>query len=140
MEVNMQRSIQMDVKMRVVALSNLRAICEHESTTTKHYSVDSVSDKRVKVSFNNPDEYGIDFPFVAEFPCYPFPHFGTDDIAIVLDAIRIYRSGHTSDLWKDYEHILFEPIIDAPKLVRRPDGEWVELYSELDPVGQEAVA
>ena len=63
--------LQSDNKVRVVALSNLRAMCERTSGIMCHkYWIESISEHRVTVGYSNEDEYAAEHPMYAVFPAY----------------------------------------------------------------------
>ncbi len=106
---------QSDMRIRVVALANLRAMCERASGTCHRYKVEEVSRSRVHVTYSNPDEYGREHPVTAVYPCYPsdyWPH-DTENPRVVLDVLRVI--GDDSD-GEGYQY--FEPLTDCPSLWR----------------------
>jgi hypothetical protein len=82
---------QQDSRLRVVALDNLRAMCEHASGRAHTFQVSKVTRSRVHVTYSNPDEYGNAQPVTAVFPCYPsgWPDDAEDNPRVVLDAVRV---------------------------------------------------
>jgi hypothetical protein len=109
---------QQDTKIRMVALVNLRAMCERISGVCHRWQVTSVSRSRVHVEYSNPDEYGSERPVTAVFPCYPSGFADDkDNPRVVLDALR-YFGGRDSEDWQ-----AFFQLYDCPVLWRRGEGE-----------------
>lgn len=108
---------QSDQKIRVVALSNLRAMCERVSSTYHRYSVVSVSRSRVHVEYSNPDEYGNEHPMTAVFPNYTtqWPKQDEGTPFIVLDILRVLHDNCDGEGWQ-----AFEPLLGCPTLWRSP--------------------
>ena len=72
---------QYDGKARVVALSNLRAMCDRVSGVCHRYHVVKVTANRVYVEYSNPNEYGTEYPITAVYPSFP----SDDGCFVVLD-------------------------------------------------------
>lgn len=115
---------QSDQKVRVVALSNLRAMCERVSGTCHRFEVSKVSRSRVHVEYSNPDEYGNESPMVAVFPCYPTGHEFNPAGAqynphVVLDMLRVIGDNWDGEGWQ-----AFQPLLDCPTLWRDGCNRW----------------
>lgn len=112
---------QHDSKKRVVALSNLRAMCERISGTCHRFTVDAVTAHSVRVSYSNPDECGRDNPVTAVFPAYC--DGAKDNPSVVLDAIRYVNS--PGEEWQ-----AFWALFDCPELFRTSSDsqEWRTRY------------
>ena len=113
--------IQADHTVRIVALSNLRAMCDHVSGVAHRYWVEHVKEHRVRVGYSNPDEYGTDNPMFAEFPAFVDHSFGQATTYVILGhMLRVIN-----DTWNGLGDQAFEPITDCPVLWRSPQtGEW----------------
>lgn len=111
--------IQADQQTRVVALSNLEAMCERVSGCMCHqFTVEKVTRSRVHVSYSNEDEWAVEHPMVAVFPCYPAP-FG-NECYVVLDILRVLYDNWDGEGWQ-----AFQVLLDCPKLWRNPvDNDW----------------
>lgn len=117
--------IQTDQRIRCVALSNLRAMCERVSGMCHSFDVDEPGDsaRYVRVTYSNPDEYGCNYPMTALYPIvtrYPdaLNHSGGP-----LVALHIERVEH--DSWDGEGWQAFQPIEDCPELWRNPKtGGW----------------
>lgn len=115
---------QADMRVRVVAVSNLEAMCERVSGMAHRYAVSKVSRSRVHVQYSNPDEWAGDHPVEAVFPCYPngfeqdnpyvalfiLRTIGGDgetwqSFAVLLDCPQLWRSGAEADDWATREEI-----------------------------------
>lgn len=119
-------SIQADDEIRVVALSNLRAMCEYVSGVCHRWHVSRITKSRVYVTYTNPDEYGTEHPVTAAFPCYPSGFAkGDDGLLIVLDVVKV-TSGRD-----EYDPVqFFWPIIDGPKMFRANETAPFEPFVE----------
>lgn len=114
------KGLQSDKKVRVVALSNLEAMCARISGVCHRFEVVYVSGNRVKVEYSNPDEYGNPEPVRAEFPCYPIGWHDDDNRLVVLDPVRYTGcTGRNEESWQ-----AFQQLYDCPELFRNnPDTE-----------------
>ncbi len=113
---------QYDSRVRVVALSNLEAMCKRVSGMCHRYEVAKVTRSRVHVEYSNPDEWGNEHPMIAVFPCYPARDFGQDEgCYVILDYLRILHDTWDGEGWQ-----AFEVLRDCPELFRsRPDAnDW----------------
>ena len=93
---------QSDSKARVVALTNLRAMCARVSGTCHTFQVIKVSTHRVAVAYSNPDEYGTPHPVTAHYPCYPSP-FDSATPLVVLEMVRC--TGGDDESWQAFESL-----------------------------------
>ena len=110
--------IQADNKVRVVALSNLEAMCERQSGVCHRYWVEKVTKNRVHVGYSNPDEYGGEDPMFAVYPCYPAT-FG-DSVMVVLDIVKVVHDYDDGEGWQNFDFLT-----DCETLWRNPSsGEW----------------
>lgn len=106
---------QMDARSRIVSLENLKAMCEHVSGTSHRFSVESVSNTRVRVTYSNPDEYGSSHPITATFPCYLSGDAGNP--TVVLEYTKVTGD---DEAWQS-----FEVLRDCPSLFRDArTGKW----------------
>lgn len=118
----MKLKLQMDKRARVVALTNLEAMCERISGTCHTFKIVGVTSNRVRVEYSNPDEYGNPEPIRAEFPCYPIGFGDDDNRSVVLDAVRYTGcTGKNEEAWQ-----AFMQLYDCPELFRtNPDAnDW----------------
>lgn len=97
----------------MVALENLRAMCEHVSGTCHRYWIEKVSRSRVHVGYSNPDEYGHESPMFAVFPCYPSDD--ADNPHVVLDYLNVVHDSRDGEGWQ-----CFEILRDCPVMWRDP--------------------
>jgi hypothetical protein len=109
--------IQSDHPERVVALENLKNMCDRLSHIDGNiFWIDRVTRNRVYVSVTFPDRYTV----TASFPCYPSPWDGSSNPYVVLDPVRI-----TGDDPGDYDpYQYFLPLLECPRLFRDADGVW----------------
>lgn len=118
---------QQDSHVRVVALENLRAMCDRVSGTAHRYTVSKVSRSRVHVEYSNPDEYATDHPVTVVFPCYPsnWLQDGADNPRILFDPLRLFGDGADWDM--------FSPLESCPTLWRDyPDATTERWESHAD--------
>lgn len=94
--------IQNDQQVRVVALTNLTAMCERASGVCHSYHVVKVTSNRVHVEYSNPDEYGTANPQTAIFPCYPNPWGEKDNPFVVLEFVNILND-QDDDAWQSFD-------------------------------------
>lgn len=93
---------QFDYPKRIVALSNLEAMCKRISGTCHTFEVCKVTDHRVSVEYSNPDEYGHAEPIRAEFPAWK----SYDGHSVVLDAVRyVGCTGRNEESWQAFEQL-----------------------------------
>jgi hypothetical protein len=111
---------QQDNDVRMVALENLKAMCERASGTCHRYWIEKVTRSRVWVGYSNPNEYGTEQPFYAVFPSYPSSwREDEDNPRVVLDCLRIVGGGDHGSIDDFYI------ITDGPHLWRNPlDNTW----------------
>jgi len=114
---------QQDNNVRMVALANLKAMCEHISGVCHRYWIEEVTEHTVKVGYSNPDEYANEDPTYAVYPCYPSTW--TDDEEnprVILDMLDCEHDEDNPEAWQ-----AFDAIIDCPPLYRNPaDDTWTE--------------
>lgn len=111
---------QFDYKKRIVSLENLKAMCNHISGVCHRYQVTKVTPSRVHVTYSNPDEFGINHPMTAVYPCYP-TNFDKDNPAVVMEIVRVNNDPYDGEGWQD-----FDCLLDCPPLWRHPvSGKWV---------------
>lgn len=119
---------QYDNKQRIVALSNLRAMCKRTSGTCHRYTVTQVTPNRVHVEYSNPDEYANEHPMTAVFPAYPWPQDTPDACAVVLSVLRIIHDSWDGEGWQG-----FVPLLDCPPLFRSsPDSDDWRTREEIE--------
>lgn len=113
---------QQDHTVRIVALENLRAMCDRASGYCHRYTITTVSRSRVHVEYSNPDEYGAEHPMIAVFPCYPsgWPQDSTENPRVILEIMRVIHDDADGEGWQ-----AFTPILECPVLWRdSKDGGW----------------
>jgi hypothetical protein len=113
---------QQDSRARIVALANLRAMCDRVSGVCHTFRVVNVSRSCVRVEYSNPDEYGNAEPVTALYPCYPSSFPGDrENPRVVLDATRyLGATGRNEESWQ-----AFDVLTDCPELYRNGwGGEW----------------
>lgn len=118
---------QMDTRMRVVTLQNLKAMCDHQSGVCHRYWVERVTRLYVTVGYSNPDEYGSEDPVYALFPCFPNTYWpgNEDNPMVVVDYIqKLINAGQ----YDDY----FEYLQDCPVLWLSPDDNQWHLEGRID--------
>jgi hypothetical protein len=120
-------SIQNDQQVRVVALTNLTAMCKRASGVCHNYHVVKVTPNRVHVQYSNPDEYGTADPQTASFPCYPNPWGEKDNPFVVLEFVNILNDPE-DNAWQN-----FEPIRSQEPLFRsNPDTDDWKTRAEIE--------
>ena len=105
---------QSDTKLRVVALSNLEAMCARTSGTCHRYAVEKVTPNRVHVSYSNPDEWGNPHPMTAVFPAWPCDCRDKDARDVALTILDVKHDNWSGEGWQ-----AFQPLLDCPQLWRR---------------------
>lgn len=116
---------QFDSMKRVVALSNLEAMCEHISGTCHKFEIVKTTANSVRVQYSNPDEYGNPEPVTAIYPAWK----DYDGMAVCLDALRYTGcTGKNEEAWQ-----AFYQLTDCPALSRcNPDSDdWRTAYQWL---------
>lgn len=105
----------------MVALENLRAMCQQVSTTCHRYHVSKVTRSRVHVEYSNPDEYGHERPMTAVFPSYPSRWPGDEENPrVLLEIMRVLNDSWHGEGWQ-----AFDVLLDCPELWRNPeDDSW----------------
>lgn len=111
---------QRDSKTRIVALENLKAICERASGFCHTFEVSKVSRSRVHVEYSNPSEYGTPKPMTAVFPAIPNPWDKTGENPYVLigELMRVLGDNWDGEGWQ-----AFEPVVNGPELFRNGPGD-----------------
>lgn len=104
---------QQDTSVRMVALSNLKAMCERVSgSMCHHFTVSRVTANRVHVTYSNEDEYAVEHPMTAVFPCYPSAWLeDKDNPRVVLDILRVLHDNWHGEGWQ-----AFSILLDCPTL------------------------
>lgn len=125
----MDTRIQYDAQARIVALSNLEAMCERQSGMCHRFWVETTrAGKYARLYYSNPNEYGSDRPFYAELPIVgnvsgSVNHEGCQ--LVMLDTVGWGRIVGAGDSWGGEEWQAFQPILDCPQLWRDPNsGKW----------------
>jgi len=118
---------QSDSKVRVVALSNLEAMCEYVSGTCHTYEISKVSRSRIHVTYSNPNEYGYSNPMTAVFPCYP-NGFEQYNPMVVLEYLNIIHDSWHGEGWQ-----AFETLRDCPQLWRNPNTNQWQTEADITP-------
>lgn len=111
--------IQLDHRIRVVSVANLRAMCVRASGMVHRYWVEKVSRSRLWVGYSNPDEWAAEHPMFAIFPCYPNSAAGDggrENLVAVLDFLRV-----VNDTWEGEGWQAFTPLIDCVQLWYNPE-------------------
>lgn len=124
------RFIQADHKVRIVALSNLAAMCKRISGMCHRYTFDADRVTRyARVEYSNPDEYGHERPLTALYPVIR-DHFGKDLHGVILATPHRVIGKTDSEDWQK-----FEILRDCPILWRDPQTKkWrseAEIAKEL---------
>lgn len=125
----------LDHRYRIVAVANLRAMCERMSGVCHRYWVEKVSRSRVWVAYSNPNEYAVENPMYAVFPCYPNAFEGEGDREnplVVLDFLRVIN-----DSWNGEGHQAFVPVTDCVRLWRDVTTQRWESRAEIEAVSPE---
>jgi hypothetical protein len=116
--------IQQDHKLRVVALSNLEAMCKRMSGVCHRFSVSRVTENRAYIEYSNPDEYGHASPMTASFPAW---HYSTDHCVVALEILKV-----TKDNWQGEGWQAFQPLLDCPELYRSsPEATDWQTHKEI---------
>ena len=109
---------QQDYSVRVVALTNLRAMCERVSGMCHRFEIEKVSRTRCYVSYSNPDEYGHESPMIAVFPIYPSGWAeDAENPRVVLEILTVQRDNWHGEGWQ-----AFSELLDCPELFRSENG------------------
>lgn len=58
------------MKVKLIELHTLMATAVQQSGECHRYTVERTSEHRVRVTYSNPDEYAVDNPITAFYPCY----------------------------------------------------------------------
>jgi len=115
--------LQYDHPVRVVALQNLEAMCEHVSGGMCHkFTVTHVGKTSASVTYSNEDEHGRARPFRMVFKAYQRAGtWGRTDTFIMLEPSRTVGEtpDHGGEGWQS-----FLPVIDCPPMYRDADGAW----------------
>jgi hypothetical protein len=109
---------QQDTNVRVVALENLKAMCNHVSRMCHRFTITKVTDSRVHVQYSNPNEYGSEFPMTAVFPCYSLGA-EKENPSVVLDILRVNHDSWDGEGWQ-----AFDILLDCPRMWRNPENIW----------------
>lgn len=115
---------QSDRQVRVVALSNLRAMCKHISGTCHQFYIARTTKNAIHVGYSNPDEYGNPDPIVAVLPAWK----QYDGMVVAIDPLRFVGD-------KDgYGYQSFEQLWDCEHLSRQnPDSDdWRTAYHWIE--------
>lgn len=134
-----QRLSQFDGSARVVALSNLRALCERASGICHRYWIEEPKRLRVgayvRVWYSNPNQYGAERPFCREYPIVSILQGVVRLDATPMIGIGSILAGRTRKEPKDLYGEgwqCFNPIEYGPELFRSgPDGKW-ETRAEIE--------
>src|SRR5262249_52624925 len=129
---------QQDTKMRVVALSNLEAMCKHISGMCHRFEVSKITPNRVHVEYSNPDEWGNTHPMTAVFPAWQtkgWNHQGHDHY-VTLHILDVYRDNMDGEGWQ-----CFQQLLDCPELFRSSPNlndwhtqeQWRKIRAEATP-------
>lgn len=113
---------QFDHIVRVVALSNLEAMCQRISGVCHKFEVVKCGPNTCHVQYSNPDEYGSPEPITAVYPCYK----AHDGFAVVLEASKYHGcTGKNEEAWQ-----AFSQLTDCPQLWNKgPDSsDWATTY------------
>lgn len=109
---------QFDGAERVVALSNLEAMCDRVSGTCRCFSVVKVTTNSVHVQYSNPNEYGSESPVTAIYPTFRNQFDGADNPFVVLHATNYLND--KNEAWQS-----FCQLTDCEPLYRVTwEGEW----------------
>ena len=98
------RLIQQDNPVRLLALKNLRIMCEHASGVCHRYWIEKVTRSRVHIGYSNPDEYAHESPMFAVLPC--FPSGDGDNPSVVVDVMRVLHDTDGGEGWQHFGLLL----------------------------------
>ena len=114
-------STQQDYKVRVVALENLRAMCERASGMSHRYYVESFSRSAVRLTYSNPNEYGTERPMTMILRAWPSDFAGDkENPRVILEPGRVIHDTEDGEGWQS-----FSPVLDGPELWREGlSGVW----------------
>jgi hypothetical protein len=123
---------QEDRMVRIVALENLSAMCEHISSTCHRYWIEKVTRSRVWIGYSNPNEYGTEYPIFCVFPCFPSSwHLDKDNPRVLLDILRIVNDSWHGEGWQ-----AFDPVLTECPTLWRDNEEW-QTHKEIRESGKE---
>lgn len=108
---------QEDNIVRMLALDNLRAMCEEASGMCHRFWIEKVSRSRVHIGYSNPDEYGNENPMYAVLPSFPSKqHFAdpeTDIISwlqddrdnprVLVEVMRVINDTWDGEGWQAFD-------------------------------------
>ncbi len=109
--------------VRTCDLSELNAICEHESGMCHRYSVAQTSSRYVTLTYSNPNEYGTDQPIACKLPIIERMRatLGMSDadrlviVALTVPADTRIVGWSAAGMFDDDEAFqAFSPILDHP--------------------------
>ncbi len=99
---------QQDNPVRMLALDNLRAMCEEASGTCHRYWIEKVSRSRVHVGYSNPDEWANENPMYLVLPSFPSPWpEDKGNPRVLVEPMRVIN-----DTWDGEGHQAFDPLWD----------------------------
>ncbi len=116
---------QFDSNLRVIALSNLEAMCKRISGMSHRFAVTLIAANTVTVEYSNPDEYGNPEPIKAIFPAWK----DFDGKAVCLSPLKyVGCKGNNEEAWQ-----AFWQLYDCPQLFRHTSDsqDWQTEYEIL---------
>ena len=98
---------QEDNLVRMLALDNLRAMCEEASGVCHRYWIEKVSRSRVHVGYSNPDEYGHENPMYAVLPSFPssWPQDDRDNPRVLVEIMRVINDTWDGEGWQAFDSL-----------------------------------
>lgn len=96
---------QEDNIVRMLALDNLRAMCEAASGMCHRYWIEKVSRSRVHVGYSNPDEYGNENPMYVVLPSFPspWPDDNRDNPRVLVETMRVINDTRDGEGWQAFQ-------------------------------------
>ncbi len=99
---------QEDSVTRILALDNLREMCEAASGTSHRYWIETVSRSRVHIGYSNPDEWGAENPMFAVFPSFPspWPADNRDNPRVLVEeCMRVINDTWNGEGWQAFDPV-----------------------------------
>lgn len=93
---------QQDTSVRMLALENLRAMCENASGVCHRYWIEKVSRSRVHIGYSNPDEYAHESPMFAVLPVIP-SSFPGDSPRVIVQVLRVIHDADDGEGWQYFD-------------------------------------
>ncbi len=95
---------QQDSPVRMLALDNLRAMCETASGMCHRYWIEKVSRSRVHIGYSNPDEWANENPMYAVLPCFPSSwQQDRGNPRVLVEIMRVINDTWDGEGWQAFD-------------------------------------